>query len=135
MFDKKTSEENLNTILAKGAFFNGKLRIEGGIRIDGDFDGELDATGVVVVGKDGLLKGDFRVKDAVIGGRLIGNLTAQQKIELQAGAHVEGDLHCKGIVIEHDVFFDGSCKMGEGEKPFKKPVPEVLPGKEKLMQN
>jgi cytoskeletal protein CcmA (bactofilin family) len=123
MFDKKTSEDNLNTILGKGASFTGKLRIEGGLRIDGDFDGELDATGAVVVGKDGLLKGEFMVKDAVIGGKLIGNLTAQQKIELQTGAHVEGDLRCKGIVIEHDVYFDGSCKMGDGEKTFKKPLP------------
>lgn len=132
MFDKKTSEDNLNTVLARGAFFTGKLRVEGGLRIDGDFDGELDTTGAVIVGKDGLLKGVFRVKDAVIGGRLVGTLIAQQKIELQAGAHVEGDLHCKGIVIEHDVYFDGSCKMGEGEKPFKKPVPEVFPVEGKL---
>lgn len=124
MFDKKTSEDNLNTILGKGASFTGKLRIEGGLRIDGDFDGELDASGAVVVGKDGLLKGEFTVKDAVIGGKLIGNLTAQQKIELQSGAHVEGDLRCKGIVIEHDVYFDGTCKMGEEEKQAKKPVPE-----------
>jgi cytoskeletal protein CcmA (bactofilin family) len=127
MFDKKITEDSLNTILGKGASFNGKLHIEGGLRVDGDFDGELDASGTLVVGKDGVLKGDFKAKDAVIGGKLIGNLTAQQKIELQAGAHVEGDLRCKGIVIEHDVYFDGTCKMGEGEKPGKKPVQE--PGK------
>jgi len=124
MFDKKTNEDSLNTILGKGASFNGKLRIDGGLRIDGDFDGEMDASGTVVVGKDGFLKGDFKAKDAVIGGKLIGNLTAQQKIELQSGAHVEGNLHCKGIVIEHDVYFDGSCKMGEGEKPRKVGVVE-----------
>jgi cytoskeletal protein CcmA (bactofilin family) len=123
MFDKKITEDSLNTILGKGASFNGKLRIEGGLRADGNFDGSLEATGTVVVGKEGFLKGEFKVKDAVIGGKLIGNLTAQQQIELQAGAHVEGDLRCKGIIIEKDVYFDGTCKMGE-EKPGKKPAPE-----------
>jgi cytoskeletal protein CcmA (bactofilin family) len=129
MFDKKASEDSLSTILGKGASFNGKLRMEGGLRIDGDFDGNLEATGTVVVGKDGFLKGEFKVKDAVIGGKVIGNLAAQQQIELQAGAHVEGDLRCKSIIIEKDVYFDGNCKMGEGEKPAKKPAPEAEPVK------
>jgi cytoskeletal protein CcmA (bactofilin family) len=127
MFDKKITEDSLNTILGKGASFNGKLRIEGSLRVDGEFEGTIEASGTLVVGKDGFLKGDIKAKDAIIGGKLIGNLTAQQKIELQAGARVEGDLRCKGIVIEHDVYFDGTCKMGEGEKPRKVGAQE--PGK------
>ncbi len=129
MFDKKIAEDSLSTILGKGASFNGKLKIEGGLRVDGEFEGTLEATGTVVVGKDGFLKGEVKTKDAVVGGKLTGSLTAQQKIELQTGAHVEGDLRCKGIVIEHDVYFDGTCKMGEGEKQqAKKPAPEPSQG-------
>jgi cytoskeletal protein CcmA (bactofilin family) len=127
MFDKKTSEDSLSTVLAKGAFFNGKLRVEGNLRIDGDFEGTLEGSGTVVVGKGGFLRGEFKVKDAFINGKLTGNLTAQEKIELQAGAHVEGDLRCKDITIEQGAYFDGTCKMGAGEKAEKKPV--VEPGK------
>jgi hypothetical protein len=54
-----------------------------------------------------------------IGGKVIGNINATNKIELQSGSHIEGDIHTHRLVIDEGVFFEGSCKMGgtpvEGE--------------------
>jgi cytoskeletal protein CcmA (bactofilin family) len=118
--DKKTEIGGgpMNTLLGKGSSFNGTLKVEGGIRIDGQLEGQLEISGTLVVGKEGQLKAEIRAKDAIIGGKVTGNLTAANKIELQSGAHFSGDIKCRGLIIDNDVYFDGTSKMtggGEGK--------------------
>ena len=44
-----------------------------------------------------------------------GNVTADDKIELQSGSVLEGDIKTKRLVIDEGVFFEGNCKMGSGQ--------------------
>lgn len=115
--DKKVDIGNspMNTLLGKGSHFNGSLKVEGGLRIDGDYEGQIEASGTLVVGKEGVVKAEIKAKDAIIGGRIIGNLNIINKIELQSGSHVQGDIKSKGLIIDNDVFFEGKAAMGERE--------------------
>ena len=84
----------------------------------------------LVIGKTGVVRGSCKVKNAIIGGQLFGNVTAENKIELQSGSHVEGDIKTKRLVIDEGVFFEGSCSMGDkhahkntgGARPDAKPA-------------
>ncbi|MDO9068051.1 MAG: polymer-forming cytoskeletal protein, partial [Deltaproteobacteria bacterium] len=116
--DKKTEIGGgpMNTLLGKGSSFNGTLKVEGGIRIDGQVEGQVETSGTLVIGKEGILKAEIKAKDAIIGGKVTGNITAANKIELQSGAHFSGDIKCRGLIIDSDVFFDGTSKMlGQNE--------------------
>lgn len=116
--DKKTEIGGgpMNTLLGKGSSFNGSLKVEGGIRIDGQVEGQVETSGTLVIGKEGILKAEIKAKDAIIGGKVTGNITAANKIELQSGAHYSGDIKCRGLIIDSDVFFDGTSKMlGQNE--------------------
>jgi cytoskeletal protein CcmA (bactofilin family) len=70
----------------------------------------------LIIGKSGIVKAEVNVKNAIIGGKLIGNIQGTNKIELQSGSHVEGDIQTARLVIDEGVFFEGSCKMGPGQK-------------------
>jgi cytoskeletal protein CcmA (bactofilin family) len=105
-------EGNLNSILGPGCKVTGNIDIKGTLRIDGDFDGEINCPETLIIGKSGVVKADVKVKNAVIGGKLVGNVTATNKIELQTGSHVEGDISTARLVIDEGVFFEGACKMG-----------------------
>ncbi len=115
--DKKVDIGNspMNTLLGKGSHFNGTLKVEGGIRIDGELEGQVEATGTLVVGKEGVMKAEIKAKDAIIGGKIIGNLNIANKIELQSGSSVSGDIKSRGLIIDNDVFFEGKSAMGEKE--------------------
>lgn len=115
-------EGNLNSILGPGCKVKGNIDIKGTLRIDGDFDGEIKCPDTLIIGKSGVVKAEVTVKNAVIGGKLIGNIQASNKIELQTGSHVEGDISTARLVIDEGVFFEGACKMGTqaGEKPAEK---------------
>ena len=107
------------SILAQGCTFNGEVQIQGIFRVEGEFDGTIRTPEQLVVGKTGVVRGDIQVKNAIIGGKVIGNITAETKIELQSGSHVEGDIRTRRLVIDEGVFFEGNCSMGD-----KKPMPD-----------
>jgi cytoskeletal protein CcmA (bactofilin family) len=114
-------EGNLNSILGPGCKVKGNIELGGTIRIDGDFDGEIKCPDTLIIGKSGVVKANVTVKNAVIGGKLLGNIHASNKIELQTGSHVEGDIQTARLVIDEGVFFEGSCKMGQ-QTSVSKPV-------------
>ena len=101
------------SILAQGCTFKGEVQIQGIFRVEGEFDGTVRTPEQLVVGKTGVVRGDIHVKNAVVGGQVHGNITAENKIELQNGSHVEGDIRTRRLVIDEGVFFEGNCSMGE----------------------
>jgi cytoskeletal protein CcmA (bactofilin family) len=104
------------SILAQGCRFKGEIEVGGIFRIEGEFDGRIRTPEQLVVGKTGVVKGDMHVKNAIIGGKVTGNITAENKIELQSGSHLEGDIKTRRLVIDEGVFFEGNCSMGNKEQ-------------------
>jgi cytoskeletal protein CcmA (bactofilin family) len=116
MFNKDaevtTGQATLNSMLGQGCKIKGDIELQGTIRIDGQFEGSISCPDTLIIGKSGVVKAEVKVKNAVIGGKLIGNIAAANKIELQSGSHVEGDIQTARLVIDEGVFFEGNCKMG-----------------------
>ena len=124
-------EGNLNSILGPGCKVKGNIDLKGTLRIDGDFDGEITCPETLIIGKSGVVKADVNVKNAVIGGKLVGNVSATNKIELQTGSHVEGDISTARLVIDEGVFFEGACKMGTQSQATASTTTTVKPVSEK----
>ena len=116
MFGKEaestTGQGSLNSILGQGCKVKGDIELQGTIRIDGNFEGSIECPETLIIGKSGVVKADVKVKNSIIGGKLTGNINATNKIELQTGSHVEGDIQTARLVIDEGVFFEGNCKMG-----------------------
>lgn len=116
MFNKEaettTGQGSLNSILGQGCKIKGDIELQGTIRVDGEFEGSVACPETLIIGKSGVVKAEVKVKNAIIGGKLIGNIVASNKIELQTGSHVEGDIQTARLVIDEGVFFEGNCRMG-----------------------
>jgi len=117
MFGKEaestSGQGSLNSILGQGCKIKGEVELTGTIRVDGEFEGKVECPETLIIGKSGVVKADVHVKNAVIGGKLVGNITASNKIELQTGSHVQGDIQTARLVIDEGVFFEGNCRMGK----------------------
>ena len=113
MSQRTTSGGGSASILGAGSHFEGKVRTQGTLRVEGDLVGEAECRDTLEVGKTGVVKANLNVKDAVIAGKVFGNIRASSRIELQSGSHLEGDIVTKRLVIDEGVFFEGNCKMGE----------------------
>jgi cytoskeletal protein CcmA (bactofilin family) len=123
--ESQTVQAGQTSIIAQGCKFEGTIEIRGALRIEGEFKGTIATPESLVVGKSGVVHASVKVKNAIIGGRFFGDVTAENKIELQSGSHLEGDIVTKRLVIDEGVFFEGKCSMGAGgtAAPAASPVP------------
>lgn len=113
----------LNTIIGKDSIIDGTIEIQGGLRVDGIVRGRISATESLTVGDSGRIEADSTVRIAVIGGKVVGNIIAQDRIELQSKAVVEGDITTKNLIVEEGAVFHGRCNM-------KNASPETVPSEE-----
>jgi len=111
----KNGEKGI-TFLGKDTRFEGKLRFQGTMRIDGHFKGEASAQGNLIVGEDALIEGDLKVSYASISGEVHGNIIADQRVDLRAPSKVFGNIQSPAVVMEEGVIFEGTTKMYQANR-------------------
>ncbi|HEY2954538.1 MAG TPA: polymer-forming cytoskeletal protein [Candidatus Eisenbacteria bacterium] len=102
-----------NTVLGVGSSLRGTLMVTGTLRIDGEFEGDILNCDRIEVGEHGVMRADIEVKEALILGRVHGNIRALGSIEMRTGARVEGDVAAISVAMEPGVYFSGRCTMLE----------------------
>jgi cytoskeletal protein CcmA (bactofilin family) len=120
----KTEEGKISTIIARGTKITGNIDMQGSLRIDGYLKGQVNSSETLTVGGTGVVEGEVRVKEAVVGGKVMGNLVATQKVELESNASIMGDVKTRVFVIKEGGIFHGNCSMkAESEGQSSKYIP------------
>src|SRR3989441_9460579 len=81
-----------NTIIGVGSNFRGTLMVSGTLRIEGEVEGDILNCERLEVGEHGVMRAEIEVKEAIVTGRVYGNIRALGTIEFRAGARMEGDV-------------------------------------------
>ncbi len=115
---------DLNTIIGKGTYFEGNIKVQSSLRVDGRVKGRVSTSDSLIVGKEGEIEGEVSVKNAVIGGKVQGKVHATGKVVLEANSRFNGELKTAKLVIDEGAIFDGVCSMGQEDG--KVPVGERL---------
>jgi len=102
-----------NTVIGVNSNFRGTLMVSGTLRIDGEFEGDILNCERLEVGEHGIMRADVEVKEALICGRVYGNIRALGSIEMKSGARIEGDVAALTVAMEQGVRFTGRCTMLE----------------------
>jgi cytoskeletal protein CcmA (bactofilin family) len=98
--------------LYKGSRVSGQLSFQGPARIDGIVDGEIQCNGKLIIGEGAEIRAKISGQIVVIQGRVEGNVTAKEKVELIAPGRLYGNISAPRLVITDGVVFDGDCSMG-----------------------
>ncbi len=118
----------INTVIGRGSVSEGRFRIETGVRVDGVLKGELVSSGTLIVGESGVIEADVKVREALISGRIVGDLVAEEKVHLQSQATFIGKIKTRILVVEEGAVFKAECDAG-GEILLVDHSPEVEAGK------
>jgi len=108
--------ENITTYIGKDTEFEGKLKFYGTIRIDGHFRGEIMGEGTLIVGEGAIIESDIHVSQIFNSGRIKGDVTADNKIEIRAPGKILGNIQSPSIVINEGATIEGNCRMHGIEK-------------------
>ncbi len=105
-------DEQHYTFLGKGVDFKGTAQFEGTVRVDGRFEGEMHTDDTLIIGEHAVIKGNISGNVVVSGGKIQGNITAHQRVQLFNPAVVIGDIRTPNFSMEEGVCFQGLCDMG-----------------------
>lgn len=115
--------KKVDTIIGKDTKANGRIEIRGSIRVDGCFDGDIQADGDVAVGDNGKVKAAIHAVNITIAGEVEGDIYASGRLEIASTGRLYGEVKAGALRIEDGAIFRGSCEMLE-EQQF----PKLLPG-------
>jgi cytoskeletal protein CcmA (bactofilin family) len=114
------NRDQINAFLGKDTEFEGKLSFKGAVRIDGRFIGEIYSEGTLIAGESAVIKSDIHVANIVVSGEIIGNIVADNRIEIHAPGRVFGNIQAPVVVIDEGVIFEGNCHMQKIDKEKEK---------------
>jgi cytoskeletal protein CcmA (bactofilin family) len=120
---KANPPENVISIIGPGMKVVGDCEVEGALRVEGSVQGNIKAGKAVVVGRDGVVKGDISTQDAVIAGTIHGSLRAESRLELQATSRIEGEIMAARLQLEEGAILNGTVQMGNLSRPPSDPSP------------
>ncbi|MDE7225128.1 MAG: polymer-forming cytoskeletal protein [Acetatifactor sp.] len=112
----------ITTILGPDCVVNGDFIVKQSARIDGEVQGDVFVTGTLIMGSSARIDGNIEVGEAIIGGDVVGNIMAQNKVELTVTAKVIGDITTNVIVIDENAIFQGRCNMNQDAPRRKNPA-------------
>ncbi|MGI5879979.1 MAG: bactofilin family protein [Syntrophomonadaceae bacterium] len=109
---KKTREySNLESIISEGMEIKGDITSQSSIRLDGKVEGRIQIKGDLIVGEKGYIKGEVKVTNLMVAGKIEGNAAALGRLEITATGKMYGDLTCNLLTIEEGGYLDGTSKM------------------------
>jgi cytoskeletal protein CcmA (bactofilin family) len=102
--------------IGKSVIIKGELSGSEDLYLDGEVEGNIDLRNHnLVIGPNGKVRANVHAKDVVIHGKVNGNVTGAEKVELKKTAVLNGDISTQRIVIEDGAFFKGAIDIRKGE--------------------
>ena len=106
---------DVGAYLGTGTKINGKLHFDGPATIDGEVDGEIIASAHITVGQQAIVKGKVSAQSILVQGKVMADVVAEKKLEIQPPGSVVGDVTAMSLVIGDGAILEGHISMKKNE--------------------
>jgi cytoskeletal protein CcmA (bactofilin family) len=89
----------------------GNLVSKGQVQVDGEVQGDLHASHVIV-GEKAKITGSIVAEEVVVRGHVMGSIRGRS-VKLQSSSHVDGDIYHQTLAIEQGAFFEGKSRRSD----------------------
>ena len=122
MFERKKSpppQKRIDSLIGAGTTLRGDIVFTGGLRIDGTVEGKVTTVdnqpGTLIISEKARVEGEVRVSHVVVNGVVSGPVTANDYLELQAKARVNGDVQYRALEMHVGAIVQGKLVHNEPE--------------------
>ncbi|MBI5211795.1 MAG: polymer-forming cytoskeletal protein [Nitrospirae bacterium] len=112
MFLNKNNK--LEALVGPNSEFKGDITAHGSLRIDGKLTGNITADSVIL-GETAAVTGDIKARCVVIGGRLDGNITSDELVEIKPTGRLLGDINTRKLAVAEGGVFEGRSLVQKDE--------------------
>jgi cytoskeletal protein CcmA (bactofilin family) len=106
------ADDNQVTVIGSDTHIKGEMSFDRSCRLLGGFEGTINAKGQLHVANGATCKAEVEAADIVVDGNIEGNVTAREKIQLNAKAKVNGDVIASKLVVAEGATFSGHVSVG-----------------------
>ena len=118
------------TAIGPTIVIKGKLRSDEDLIVRGRIDAEISSSKALLIENSGIIKANIKVKSARISGVVVGNVTAEERVEIAPDGRMVGDLTAPKIILNDGAAFRGRIDMqtfDEAPDAKAKPEPSASP--------
>jgi len=121
MFERKKSppQKRIDSLIGAGTTVDGDVTFSGGLRIDGVVQGKVatvdNQPATLVLSEQARIEGEVHVSHMVINGTVTGPVNANDYLELQAKARVNGDVTYRTLEMHVGAIVEGKLVHAEQE--------------------
>jgi cytoskeletal protein CcmA (bactofilin family) len=111
----QTGRETVN--IGKSVVIKGELSGSEDLTIEGQVDGKIELReNVLTIGPNARIKAQVFAKSVVVLGKVTGNVSASEKVDIREHGSVEGDIVAPRVAIADGAYFRGSIDMQKSGK-------------------
>jgi len=111
MADNMNTTGSSKNVLNSDVEIKGNIKFSGELSLDGKLDGEIHTDGTLQLGDSAVINGNITAQSVVVRGKVQGNITAKEKIEIKSKAELFGDIRASKLVIEEGVTYVGKTEV------------------------
>jgi cytoskeletal protein CcmA (bactofilin family) len=101
--------------IGKSLVIKGEVTGSESLYIDGRVEGSINLAGNrVTVGRNGVVAANINAREIVVLGKVRGNLTASDRVDIRSDGSLTGDVVAARISIEDGAFFKGGIDIRKG---------------------
>ena len=125
MFNKK-KQPPIKSLIAGGSQIDGNIAFSDGLRVDGAINGCVrareDSASILVISESATVVGEVTADHIIINGTVKGPVNANQMLELQPRARIEGDVRYVALEMHQGALITGQLRpiLENEEKPTLK---------------
>lgn len=106
-----TAAEKCPSVVSSGSEWQGTLKVDGSVRIEGRLSGEVDAKDTVHVMAGAELEARVRAAFVVIAGGFDGQIICSERVELMPTSRTRGEVETKSLTVHEGAYIDGKIHM------------------------
>jgi cytoskeletal protein CcmA (bactofilin family) len=100
--------------ISQGIKIKGEVTGSEDLFVDGIVEGKLNlSNGTLTIGPNGAVKADVDAREVMVSGRIEGNITAREKVQLWATGQVSGEVRTERLAIEEGATLRGKVEAGK----------------------
>lgn len=118
---KRFKVPKITTVIGGDTEIEGNIVFTGGMHIDGTVRGNVvsdqDQTSALILSDKGLVTGDVRVPNAILNGKVVGDVVSSQRVELYSEARITGTLSYNLLEMAMGAEVNGQLVYVEEDEP------------------
>lgn len=111
---KKLNPNTTDTLVGDGSVFEGRIKSEASLRIEGQITGDIDCLGDVTIGESGHARSNITARHVTIAGTVHGNVTTKGVLTITSTGKLFGNAASQSLIIEEGGIFEGLSRMQSG---------------------